>query len=235
MQPLPYSTRSTGEALVSLVSECGGDGEWADRVAYLANGKLGKLQERPGEVLLQRQVFSHVFGLFLCFGSDNDLYRADQNVLSGFNCRRTRVDDKGRLLEIKQDNEFSCKQAFALRATARQRVLETMDLQANLLSIDQNHMFKCVVLTCITAVSLVVQEVVVDRVGVPSALNVGQVAYLYIAATRSGVKAPQFKFVYRADLSKEIQRANLVATLDALLHRMRKITDDFRIHVWVEA
>jgi hypothetical protein len=143
------------EALVRLVNECCGDGEWTDRVAYLTSGNLGKQRGMPGEMLLQQQVFPPVSSLFLCFGSDHDLFKWEQYVRSGFNCRWTRGDNNNTVTEIKDDNEFSCKPDPTLGATGRGLVLWTMELKADLVSMAQIDVFKCVVLTSITAVALV--------------------------------------------------------------------------------
>jgi hypothetical protein len=227
-------------ALVRLVSECGGDGEWADRVAYLANGKLGKLRGRLGEMLLQQQVFPPVSGLFLCFGSydDHDLYRGDQNVWSGFNCRWTRVDDKGRIAEIKEDSEFFCTTDSALCSTKRgpsSVVLGTMELKEwQTSTVDEGGMFKCVVLTSLTAIALVTRGAAA-QVAAPFVVNVGQVAFLYVTTMRAGMRAPQVKFVLAAELSNREERVNLVATLAALLRRMRDVANDRKAgDLWLE-
>jgi hypothetical protein len=178
--------------------------------------------------MLQQHVFPPLSGTFLCFAgldaNGQGVYKADQSVWSGFNCRWTRVDEKGRISEIKEDSEFSCKPGAALCAAARGLVLGTMALKANRVCIDQNGMFNCVVLTSITAVTLVSRGAA-EQVAVPFVLNVGQAAYLYATTMRNNMEAPQVRRVLFAELSCQEQRVKLVASLAALLRRMRDVAN----------
>jgi hypothetical protein len=179
-------------------------------------------------MMLQQHVFPPLSGMFLCFAgldaNGQGVYRADQSVWFGFNCRWTRVDEKGRISEIKEDSEFSCKPGAALCAAARGLVLGTMALKANRVCIDQNGMFNCVVLTSITAVTLVSRGAA-EQVAVPFVLNVGQAAYLYATTMRNNMEAPQVRRVLFAELSCQEQRVKLVASLAALLRRMRDVAN----------
>jgi hypothetical protein len=105
-----------------------------------------------------------------------------------------------------------------------------MALKANRVCIDQNGMFNCVVLTSITAVTLVSRGAAA-LVAVPFVLNVGQAAYLYVTAMRNNTEAPQVRRVLFAELSCQEQRVVLVVSLAALLRRMRDVANGNRVRV----
>jgi hypothetical protein len=185
-------------------------------------------------MMLQQHVFPPLSFMFLCFdgldANGQGVYRADQSVWSGFNCRWTRVDDKGRISEIMEDSKFSCEPGTALCTAPCGLVLGTMVLRANRVCIDQNDMFNCVIMTSITTVTLVTRGAA-TQVAVPFVLDVDQAAYLYITAMRNDMKAPQVRRVLLTELSCQEQRVVLVASLAALLRRMHDVANGNRVRV----
>jgi hypothetical protein len=209
------------EMLVNLVGDVGGNQAWAKRVARIANLDLPDVDSAQGEVFFQQHVFPPVSGLLHAF--DPTLYKADQKVWSGYNCRWTSFDKRTSSAKTVEDGEFFCRPDAALCASARgpSLVLGVMELKGSQNSPDQDDLFNCAVLTCITAVALV-QSGVADRVAVPFVVNVGRYAYLYVT-TMEKYGTPAVTLLYSANLCDNEERIRFIAILAALLHHMRKL------------
>jgi hypothetical protein len=105
-------------------------------------------------------------------------------------------------------------------------VLGTMELKGRQNSgVDQDDLFKCVVLTSITAVAPV-SERAAAQVGVLFVINVDQVAYLFVTTLGAGMEAPrsgQCSALYSVSMEDLVK---LVASLAALLCQMRDAAYD---------
>jgi hypothetical protein len=99
-------------------------------------------------------------------------------------------------------------------------VLGMMELKAfvpNTTTINNMDMYKCVLLTSVTAVAII-KSGAAERVSIPFVLNVGETADLYVTSMGRDSQAPEVKLVCTADkIGSMKERVELFAKLAALL------------------
>jgi Protein kinase domain len=217
--------------LAKLVKDVNGSKKWAKYVARLTNLKRPEVENVAGQpqMLFQQLVFSPIAGLFYCFNQRT--YKADDVVSSGFRCSALTLQRTRSVSAVPREEAsarpangaFACRPDAATLATPKCFVLATMELtNAAAGTVDYDDMFKCVLMTAITAVA-VVREGVADRVSVPFVVNEAEKAMLYVASMHKGWKAPVVESLLTADFGNLPKRVHFIAHLAVLLHRLTKL------------
>jgi Protein kinase domain len=220
--------------LAKLVKDAKGSKKWARYVARLTNVKRPEVENVAGQpqMLFQQLVFSPIAGLFYCFNKRT--YKAGDVVSSGFRCSALTLQRARSASAVPREEAsasrptngafaFECEPDAATLATPKHFVLATMELtNAAAGTINDDDMFKCVLMTAITAVAMVRQGVS-DRVSVPFVVNEAETAMLYVASMHKGWKAPVIESLLTADFGNLPERVHFIAHLAVLLHRLTKL------------
>jgi hypothetical protein len=189
----------------------------------------------------QRALHQYAFGpavsqLFYCFDPFRSTSGGTQQVSTLVRCSKlvTLGDEEDEDKEdgtvlTHRDTPFTCRPDGALLANGRGLVLAMMELQppfvvveAEERQVSQDGMFRCALLTSVTAAAMVTRNVA-PRVFVPFVVNVDETAILFVAHMDNVRKAPAIKEVRRDPLWDRPRRVEFVATLAALVCELKRM------------